>query len=563
MAPCPPNPVPVQTDLATLSKSLSPKSKAIFTLLLAGFLPLAGALPLFLWFGQKQWIDEHIHSGLEGAWVVIAFVLGFFLIRVKPRQPHYPWIVASFISSGIISGFHSLLPVSPAFFCSQGLSTFIGGSLIALVWLPSWASESVLKKLVPTLAAIASFSLGLWLYRHPYNLPVFQLPSPPLETAAFLNILGAAAYLTAATYFVHLYRKEARANYLIFASYCLLFGVSGILLGICVFWDAVCWYLHFLRFAACLVVLEVLFSMYQKMHKELLKSHLLLEKRVGERTLALRTAAEQLQKEIEERKQREDRLKFMTDELKRSYQEVEQFSYVASHDLKEPLRTIRTYLELLNRYTRNVLDSDSKEALDCALDCSHRMQTLIDSLLQYARVVHHEAPSKEVDLEEVFHITLSNLNAAIHDSKAIIVANDLPKVVGDRMQLIQLFQNLIGNALKFKGKQPPRIEVTCRRAAQLFEFCIKDNGIGFKQEEAVRIFKGFQRLHGRAEYSGSGIGLAICKKIANRHGGTIWAESEPANGAAFYFTLTAACDFGVGGGLETENVLTLPLGKQC
>lgn len=238
-------------------------------------------------------------------------------------------------------------------------------------------------------------------------------------------------------------------------------------------------------------------------------------------------------------------------ELARSNAELEQFAYVASHDLQEPLRMVTSYLQLLERRYKNQLDTNADQFINYAVDGARRMQTLINDLLNYSRVSTRGQPFMGVNCSIVLEQAIANLQIAIEDSKAIVTHDPLPEVMADATQLIQVFQNLIGNAIKFCRHQQPRIHIGVAKpdgnlngeslnvipSVDEWLFWVRDNGIGLESQYAERIFIIFQRLHGRDKYSGTGIGLAICKKIIERHGGRIWVESKLGEGSTFYFTI--------------------------
>jgi signal transduction histidine kinase len=226
-------------------------------------------------------------------------------------------------------------------------------------------------------------------------------------------------------------------------------------------------------------------------------------------------------------------------ELERSNSELEQFAYVASHDLQEPLRIVAGYAELLSRRYRAKLDRDADEFIGYLVDGVRRMQSLIDDLLQYSRVGTKGRPPEPTDVGQVLDQALRNLGRALEDTGARIEAESLPTVPADEGQLVQLFQNLIGNAVKFHGGEPPRVRVEAQRRNGEWEFAVADNGIGIDPDYGDQIFEIFQRLHGRDEFAGTGIGLAICRKIVDRHGGRIWVESTPGAGSTFRFTIPA------------------------
>jgi len=244
-----------------------------------------------------------------------------------------------------------------------------------------------------------------------------------------------------------------------------------------------------------------------------------------------------LNREIAQRRAAEQAVARHAQELARSNQELEQFAYVASHDLQEPLRMVASYTQLLARRYRDRLDSDAHDFIRYAADGATRMQSLINDLLAYSRVGTRGEPLRSADSEAVCEEAIRNLRAAIEESGAEVARDPLPRVLADAAQLRQLFQNLISNALKFRSPEPPRVHVSADRNGNEWRFSVRDNGIGIDPEHAQRIFVLFQRLHNRAEYPGTGIGLAICKKIVERHGGRIWVESEPGSGATFCFTL--------------------------
>ena len=226
------------------------------------------------------------------------------------------------------------------------------------------------------------------------------------------------------------------------------------------------------------------------------------------------------------------------EELERSNAELEQFAYVASHDLQEPLRMVASYTQLLKKRYGGKLDADADEFIQFAVDGANRMQQLIQDLLAYSRVGSSHREPSTVSLEQVFDRATANLRAAIDSSGATVTHDPLPEVLGDETQLTQVFQNLIGNALKYRGTAPPRIHVGVKRDdAGDYVLSVQDNGIGIAKEYFDRIFLLFQRLHGREDYPGTGIGLTITRKIVERHGGRIWLTSTPGEGTCFFFSL--------------------------
>jgi PAS domain S-box-containing protein len=241
-------------------------------------------------------------------------------------------------------------------------------------------------------------------------------------------------------------------------------------------------------------------------------------------------------RDISARKQAEQALQKTMEDLKRSNEELQQFAYVASHDLQEPLRMVSSYVQLLEKRYKDKLDPDAHDFINYAVSGARRMQNLINDLLSYSRVGTRGKPFQMVDCSEVLYAATSNLEIAIRENEAVIEHDDLPQVFGDEGQLVQVFQNIIGNAVKFHGKEPPRITVRAELQGAEWVFSIKDNGIGIEPQFFERIFLVFQRLHGN-EYPGTGIGLSIARKIILRHGGRMWPESQPGQGSTFYFTV--------------------------
>ncbi len=228
--------------------------------------------------------------------------------------------------------------------------------------------------------------------------------------------------------------------------------------------------------------------------------------------------------------------KFVEVELRRSNAELEQFAYVASHDLQEPLRAMTGMVQLLGNKYKGQLDERADEYIGHAVEAASRMQALINDLLAYSRVGSRGKPLEPVPASDCLQTALRNLLVSIRESGAIITCDDLPTVHADSVQLIQLFQNLVGNGIKFRGAREPRIHVSATQLKDSWRFSVRDNGIGIEPQYFERIFLVFQRLHTRREYAGTGIGLALCKKIVERHGGAIWVESQPGEGSTFYFT---------------------------
>ena len=301
-------------------------------------------------------------------------------------------------------------------------------------------------------------------------------------------------------------------------------------------------------FGVALAALGLAFSVSRKANRE-------LTARVDQRTGQLQSSLSSLRGEVTDRKDAEASLRESeaelrqardglerrvaerTQELERSNHELEQFAYVASHDLQEPLRAISGCVQIIEKRYDAQLDAKGHELIGHTVAGVGRMKELIDGLLAYSRVNRVHGEMEAVSTDSVVKAAVQQLESAVNESGAEIVCGELPMVMADRGQLIQLFQNLLGNALKYRGEAAPRIDVSATAKGSMWDFAVHDNGIGIEPQYFERVFSIFQRLHTRDEYPGTGIGLALCKKIVERTGGTIWIESEAGAGSTFHFTL--------------------------
>jgi light-regulated signal transduction histidine kinase (bacteriophytochrome) len=264
-----------------------------------------------------------------------------------------------------------------------------------------------------------------------------------------------------------------------------------------------------------------------------------VEDELQQRVRELSRLNERLNREVEIRKKIEANLQDYTTELKLKNQELEQFAYVASHDLQEPLRMISSFTQLLGRKYRGNLDKEAEEYIAFTIEGATRMQQLINDLLAYSRIGTRGKEFKTINFEEIIQKAIYNLSLTIQETGAEIKFGPMPTITGDDSQLVQLIQNLISNAIKFRKEGiTPVINITAKKEPSHYIFTVADNGIGIAMEHKERIFQIFQRLHTRDKYPGTGIGLAICKKIVERHNGEIWVESEKGmGGTRFYFTI--------------------------
>lgn len=250
------------------------------------------------------------------------------------------------------------------------------------------------------------------------------------------------------------------------------------------------------------------------------------------------TKFKKLEKELRKHQDTlEEKVKERTKALSESNKELEQFAYITSHDLREPLRMITSFLQLLERRYKDKLDKDANEYIGFAVDGAKRLDAMTSDLLEYSRITSEKREISPVNFERVLEEALLNLKVPIKENNALITHDPLPTIDGDEKLKVQLFQNLIGNAIKYHGSDIPKIHVSVKKEKNQYLFSIKDNGIGMSPEYLEKIFTIFKRLHTQEEYDGTGIGLSIAQKIVQQQGGEIWAESEPGKGSTFYFTI--------------------------
>ena len=283
------------------------------------------------------------------------------------------------------------------------------------------------------------------------------------------------------------------------------------------------------------IVLDALIIKTENLHKENQK----LEGLVQERTKELSKLNEQMQTEIQQRKATQENLRKGLEALARSNEELESFAYIASHDMQEPLRVTSSFAQLLARRYADQLDEQANKYINFIVDGTSRMQQFVKDLLNYSRIGRGEESFKKVNVNKVMDSVVSGLDVLINETDTTINYKNLPVLTGKEPYLLRLFQNLISNAIKYRSpERKPVINVSCHNNKGHWQFCVEDNGIGIDASYLKQVFVIFKRLHTSKEYSGTGIGLSICQKIVEQHGGAIWAESEPGSGSRFYFTLS-------------------------
>ena len=486
------------------------------------------------WLRDWRWPHDPFHATVEMAGGIIALGVAWMLLsleRLRAGTSYNIWIAAALVGMGILDSLHAMVYAGQAFVWLHSTATLVGGLLFALVWLPTnWQRNA---RRWPWLVTCAVLIFGGISMRWPELMPQ-MVNDDKLFTAwaKGLNIVGGVLLFAAAVRLVLTYRQTRNVDDLLFCLHCSLFGAAAIMFEQSALWDLPWWGWHLLRLMAYGVALWFV------VETDLLTAKKLRERAATRaRLAAIEENADQLARANRRLQEYVEALSKAKEALERSNADLQQFAYVASHDLQEPLRAVVRDCQVLETKLRENPDEDVQTFLTHATEGAKRMQALINSLLDYARVETRGKEFASVDLNRALGEATSNLEVAIQESAANITAYGMPNVRGDHDQMVRLFQNLIGNAIKFRGEQAPQIRVEAEEDSSHWRFSVHDNGIGLEQQYADRIFVIFQRLHTRNKFPGTGLGLAITKRIVERHGGQIWVESKPGEGSQFYFTL--------------------------
>ena len=495
------------------------------------------ALAVACWFilqPQQRFENEPLHSTMEAVEALSVLLMAFFLLGRKEEGDKLVLPGLGFLGMGIINAAHAASWPGEQFVSLRAVASLAGGLGFALVWLPAHRQAVSRAWLVPAVIA-GSLAFCAWAFLFPGGFPVMVQHGKFTLAAVTINLLAGLLFLVGTWRFA-IGRSSDRPEDLWFSLIGVFFGLSGLTFQYSTLWSESWWYWHALGLTASLLVLGLL-----------VHGHI--------QTLASLKAL------LIERKRAEQERERLLAELQRSNKELEQFASAASHDLQEPLRVISGFAQLIEKRYKGKLDEDGDTFMDHIVEGSVRMQLLISDLLGYSRVTTRGRPFGPVDCNEVLQKALANLQTAVDEAGAVITADPLPVFPADEMQLVRLFQNLLGNAVKYRKKEePPRVHVAVKPIAECgvrnaecgikseirnlkseikkgWLFSVRDNGIGIEARSFERIFEIFQRLHSRGDYPGTGIGLAICKKIVERHGGCIWVESELGKGSTFFFIL--------------------------
>jgi signal transduction histidine kinase len=495
--------------------------------------------PLLINTLAPHWTWNHppLHAVLEsfGAFAALNIALLILLLHRYGRlQPGHWWLATGLIGMGVLDGFHAATPAGTAFVWLHSMATFVGGLLFACIWLPNVVTTYRAVRMLPGVILLCSIALGAFSVAFPELLPAMNDEHGFTFVAKALNVVGGAGFLAATLYFVALRYCQRWADTLIWANQCLLFGSAGILFVQSMPWNGDWWLLHGFRALAYGVMFCYFFVLYHWRQVRLQQSQELLQRRVEERTTELAQANDNLKCQVTERQLAEKKLTANADELERSNAELEQFAYVASHDLKAPLRAIDNLSKWIEEDLKDVLVGEARENMELIRGRVARLEALLDDLLAYSRAGRIGTEVAPVDTAAMVDEIVALLDPP--EGFTVSVSGELPKFSTANGPLEQVLRNLIGNAIKHHDRTTGHANVSVEDRGDFYEFAVTDDGLGIPPELQDRAFRMFETLKPRDEVEGSGMGLAIVKKVVEWQGGRVWIESETGSrGATFRF----------------------------
>jgi len=463
-------------------------------------LALAGSIAVNFFLPGASWSHEPLHSSVEAMGSLAAICLAILVLllqRYEGYTAHRVWISCAFAAMGTLDLFHASVSTGIPFVWYRSTATFAGGFFFVLTLIRDRKVKPFAAFFPPFAIVLSCVIFGALSAYYPHALPTMVQDGQFTAYPMAINIAGGIFFLIAGANFLKVFLSRGRPDELIFLNLCLLFGLAGLLFPASDLWSVDWWLWHVLRLGAYLISLPYIFFIFSRFEKE---------------------------------------LQTLVEELKRSNEELEHFAYVASHDLKEPLLSVASNIKLIERRISKGHPEEAGEFIGNSLQQLGLMQQLISDLLIYSRVGTQAKPFEKVASGEILRTVLANLKTSIDKRQATINSDPLPEIMADQVQLVQLLQNFLSNALKFCEDRPPVIHVSAAKGKGEWIFSVRDNGIGIPAEHRERIFEMFGRLH-KDKFHGTGIGLATCKKIVERHGGRIWVESEEGKGSTFFFTI--------------------------
>ena len=494
---------------------------------------------------------EALHAVMETLGCMMALgIASFLLMRQSEEGNAYKlWPACAMLSMAILDAFHASVAPGREFVFLHSAAQFIGGVLIMMTWLPGRFARKPFAADLPKVLATGCGLLGIVSLLLPEVLPAMMNNGRFALAPQLLNFAGGVLFLAGLVYFARRFCCDRDNTGLLFTAYCLLFAAAGLTFGISGLWGAAWWLSHVIRLCAYVVAFGCVsvgtsadYRRILRTEEALRKAHDELESRVEQRTAELAQANTALGSEIAEREKAECAMKDLNEylesnlqKLERANKELQEFAYIAAHDLKTPLRGIGTLAHWISTDYAEKFDQQGKEQVRLLAARAKRMSDMIDGILRYSSLGRGDADKRYIDLNAVLSEVIAEIGPPEHIE--IKIAGPLPTLTCERTQAVQIFQNLIGNAVKYMDKPRGLIRVGCAEQDNAWTFSVCDNGPGIHEKYFEKIFKMFQTLapHDRSE--STGIGLAIVKKISELNGGRVWVESEPGEGSTFFFTL--------------------------
>ena len=494
---------------------------------------------------------EALHAVMETLGCMMALgIASFLLMRQGEEGNAYKlWPACAMLSMAILDAFHASAAPGREFVFLHSAAQFIGGVLITMTWLPERFARKPFAAGLPKVLAAGCGLLGIVSLLLPEILPAMMSNGGFAFAPQLLNIVGGILFLAGVAYFARRFCRDRENTGLLFTAYCLLFAAAGLTFRLSGLWGVGWWLSHLIRLGAYVVAFGSVsigtsadYRRILRTEEALRKAHDELESRVEQRTAELARANVALGSEIAEREKAECAMKDLNEylesnlqKLERANQELQEFAYIAAHDLKTPLRGIGTLAHWISTDYAEKFDQQGKEQVRLLATRAKRMSDMIDGILRYSSLGRAQPDKEPVDLNAVLSEVVAGISPPEHIE--VRIAGLLPTLTFERTQAVQIFQNLIGNAVKYMDKPRGLISVGCVEREGAWTFSVSDNGPGIHEKYFEKIFKMFQTLAPRDGSESTGIGLAIVKKIAELNGGKVCVESKPGEGSTFFFTL--------------------------